>query len=100
MKDEWLYPLKAWAQDNGNVRQLWLFGSRAKGNSKEDSDVDLAVVLMPPIGKHDYAFGNYMALGDAWQRHLGGIVGRHVSLEAIEPDDEITKTGIKLWSRD
>jgi predicted nucleotidyltransferase len=46
---------RSWASANGNVRELWLFGSRAKGNSRPESDVDLALVLMPPDNKHDWA---------------------------------------------
>jgi hypothetical protein len=38
---------------------------------------------MPAKGKHDWAFGNYSALGDKWQAELGEIVGRHVSLEIM-----------------
>jgi hypothetical protein len=43
----------------------------------------IAIALMPPVGKYDWALGNYSALGDVWQRELETIVGRHVSLEAI-----------------
>jgi hypothetical protein len=31
MKDEWLAALRRWAMNNDCVRELWLFGSRAKG---------------------------------------------------------------------
>jgi predicted nucleotidyltransferase len=54
MQDEWLRRLRAWAKANDSVRQLWLFGSRATGRSRPDSDVDLALALMPPKGKHDW----------------------------------------------
>jgi predicted nucleotidyltransferase len=59
MRDEWLRGLRAWASDNGNVRELWLFGSRATGRSHPDSDVDIAVALMPAAGGTDWAPGNY-----------------------------------------
>jgi predicted nucleotidyltransferase len=53
MRDEWLRDLRSWASKNESVRQLWLFGSRARGDSREDSDIDLAIALIPPVGKHD-----------------------------------------------
>jgi predicted nucleotidyltransferase len=54
-----------------------------QGNAREDSDVDLAIRLMPPKGNHDWAMGNYCAHGDAWKKELQEIVGRYVSLEVL-----------------
>jgi predicted nucleotidyltransferase len=34
MRDEWLIGVRAWAGNNGNVRELWLFGSRATGRAR------------------------------------------------------------------
>ncbi len=87
MRDEWLRGLRAWASKNDNVRELWLFGSRADGTSRSESDVDIGIGLMPPNGKHDWALGNYFALKDEWRRELEAVVGRHVSLENITPDE-------------
>jgi predicted nucleotidyltransferase len=103
MREEWLRGLSSWASKNESVRELWLFGSRVRGDSREDSDVDLAIALMPPVGKHDWALGSYSALGDVWQRELETIVGRHVSLEAIMPgtgaDASVRRCGRLLWAR-
>jgi predicted nucleotidyltransferase len=102
MDDEWLRGLRSWASKNDCVRELWLFGSRAKGCSRSDSDVDIALCLMPAIGNHDWAAGNYIVHSD-WKRELEAIVGRHVSLEAIKPgskyDEEVRYTGALLWTR-
>lgn len=104
MRDEWVRDLKSWAAANDCVRQLWLFGSRARGDA-EHSDIDLAAALMPPDGKHDWALGMYYARGDEWQRELETIVGRrHVSLEAIKPgtdaDELVRRCGVLLWARE
>ena len=37
--------LKAWASANTRVARLWIFGSRAKGTSRRDSDLDIAIEL-------------------------------------------------------
>lgn len=104
MSEGWLCSLRAWASANGNVRELWLFGSRASGRSQAGSDVDLALVLVPPTGKHNWALGNYFDLHPQWKRQLEEIVDRHVSLEAILPgtkeDAEVRRSGILLWSHD
>jgi hypothetical protein len=39
MRDEWLRSLRSWASGNGNVRELWLFGSRAKSLCANVRDV-------------------------------------------------------------
>jgi predicted nucleotidyltransferase len=98
MRDEWIRELCSWASQNGSVRKLWLFGSRAKGGSHSGSDVDIAITLMPAIGKHDWAAGNYMDFHGDWKRQLEAIVGRHVSLEAIEDNVDLERT--LLWTRD
>jgi predicted nucleotidyltransferase len=103
MQDEWLRGLRSWASAKDSIRELWLFGSRATGCSRPESDVDLALALMPPKGKHDWAYGNYVDLHSEWKRELEAIVGRHVSLEAIvpgtDPDATVRRSGVRLWSR-
>jgi predicted nucleotidyltransferase len=69
----------AWARSNDSVRELWLFGSRAKGEAKASSDVDIGLVLMPAKGKHDWALGNYAALGSRWRADLEAIVSAAMS---------------------
>src|SRR3954452_15663837 len=103
MQEQWLFDLRAWAESNLSVQELWLYGSRAAGPGRPDRDVDLAVILTPNTGKTDWALGNYMRFGDEWQRTLAKIVERHVSLEALLPADdlygEVLQTGHLLWVR-
>ena len=72
--------------------RVWLFGSRARGDAREDSDVDLALTFMPPKGNYNWALGNYASLGKNWQAELEKVVGRHVSLELMPFE--------LLWRRD
>jgi predicted nucleotidyltransferase len=103
MPEEWLIALRKWAHDNGNVRELWLFGSRASRSVRPDSDVDLAIALMPAADTHDWALGNFAALNGKWALQLASIVGRDVSLEAIlpgtEPNAKVRQSGKLLWAR-
>jgi predicted nucleotidyltransferase len=103
LSDTWSRELCEWAQKTAAVKELWLFGSRARGEARAESDVDLALVLMPSARKHDWASGDYVALHSEWKNALEAIVGRHVSLEAITPDTPgdrtVRETGIRLWSR-
>jgi predicted nucleotidyltransferase len=103
MRDEWIEALKRWAGSNDSIHQLWLFGSRAKGTSRSDSDIDIAVEMMPPDGKHNWALANYVQFFDDWKEELRRAVDWPVSLTAIGPnfdmDAEVRKTGVCLWHR-
>jgi hypothetical protein len=57
---------------------------------------------MPPNGKHNWALGAFAYLKDEWRRELEAIVGRHVSLEPITPDEPGTarvRKWVLLWER-
>jgi predicted nucleotidyltransferase len=99
----WREGAVAWTEKNDSVRELWLFGSRAKGDAHDGSDVDFGLVLMPAVGKHDWALGNYAELGAHWRTDLEAIVGRHVSLVPMLPGNEgdavVRMTGYRLWQR-
>jgi hypothetical protein len=65
---------------------------------------DLAIYLTPPTRNTDWAAGNLLAHHSEWKRQLEAIVGRHVSLEAIDPgskpDEMVRTSGVLLWARD
>jgi predicted nucleotidyltransferase len=63
--------IKAWARDTPQVIEVCLFGSRAKGMAKPQSDVDLAVTASD---------GNYVALATQWERHLSSKLGLDVRI--------------------
>jgi predicted nucleotidyltransferase len=103
LPDNWRDGLISWARGTNAVSELWLFGSRAKGTARPDSDVDIAIALMPSRGSHDWALGDYFAYANEWRLKLEQIVQRHVSFTAIVPDTpgdkEVRSTGILLWKR-
>src|SRR6476659_2603908 len=72
--------LNEWADKVRYVREVRLFGSRAKGGALADSDVDLALTL----GGDDPGtiLGNYFALSQKWQDELTSLLGlkAHVAL--------------------
>lgn len=84
---------------------MWLFGSRAKGSNRPDSDHDIAIELCPKKGNHDWALGDYVFLFEDWKDELRAIVKTDVSLVAMRDDiDNDTpfdprEFGIRLWSR-
>jgi predicted nucleotidyltransferase len=94
--------IRQWAARTNSVREVWLFGSRTKGTSRPDSDVDIGIYLMPPTERSDWALALYTAEGDDWQRELTRLLGKRVSLEAVRPGDpghEEVQAGKLLWAR-
>lgn len=41
----WLEAITRWAETKPRILSVYLFGSRAKGTHREDSDLDLAIIL-------------------------------------------------------
>jgi len=107
MQEDWIPALRSWANANDSVIEFWLFGSRAQGCSRLDSDVDLALVLVhSEKANDDRAFTKYFFSKDQWKQQLEDIVERHVSLEIIAPDapgpdwdSMVWCFGICLWNR-
>jgi predicted nucleotidyltransferase len=103
IKPEWLNALRAWAAKNESIYQLWLFGSRVKGTSRPDSDIDIALELMPATGTHNWALAAYVEFFEKWKQELRDAVGWDISLTAIGPgcdmDEEVRATGVVLWRR-
>jgi predicted nucleotidyltransferase len=71
----------------------------AKGTARPDSDVDLAIKLMPATKGTDWALWRYSQFGDEWQNELIAILGRHVSLELLPPSDRDIGPRVLLWTR-
>ena len=63
--------IREWAARTDSVREVWLFGSRAKGTSRPDSDIDIGIYLMPPTPTSDRALAAYTANGDALAARAG-----------------------------
>jgi predicted nucleotidyltransferase len=96
--------LAEWAAGIDAVAALWLFGSRAKGTARADSDHDLAIELRPKIKDHDWAFGDFICEGDNWKVQLRDIVRGDVSLVGFRDDlpgrFDPRIDGICLWRRE
>ncbi len=73
--------VREWAKRTPSVEEVWLFGSRAKGRAKPDSDVDLALTLRP-VGAPRSLLGNYYALSERWTEELTEVLQQqaHVAL--------------------
>src|SRR3569623_184201 len=81
--------IQHWAASIPVIKRVWIFGSRARGTARPDSDLDIAV-------EHDSLPGDSnaftTAIGEAenWRHQLQPRVGLTVDLESYLPG--ITQT--------
>ena len=90
-----------WASSHDAIAALWLFGSRAKGTSRKDSDFDIAIELRPAKGDHDWAYGDFVSCYEVWKCELRRLVNGDVSLVSFRDDFDTPfdprHGGIRLW---
>jgi predicted nucleotidyltransferase len=95
--------LRVWAASHDAVEALWLFGSRARGDARLESDVDLALELTSKSGDTDWAFGTYISCAVQWKDKLTSITGCPVSMVPFRDDlpgrFDPRVAGIELWRR-
>jgi predicted nucleotidyltransferase len=91
LTDQQVRAIKEWAEATRYVQEVRLFGSRAKGDARSNSDADLALTL----GGDDPGtiLGNYFALSQKWQDELTSRLElkAHVALYNETDDDRVRR---------
>ena len=87
--------LRSWAEAKSRIRQLWIYGSRAMGVHRADSDLDVAVDFDPNEGED--RLSTWIFEGDAWQRELQQLLPWQLQLEWCDPDGStpVAENGIR-----
>jgi predicted nucleotidyltransferase len=79
----WRERVAQWAAGKERIHELHLFGSRAKGDHVDESDVDLAYVLTGSDPGEVLAYSMFEC-GD-WAAELEALIGAEVHLEFADP---------------
>lgn len=87
-------PVRLWAAGETLIRRVYLFGSRARGDSRPDSDIDLALVCrMDPKIRAEFDSDHWQArfwfwhvYGPAWQHQLSQRFSVPVDLQLLDQD--------------
>jgi len=75
--------VQEWAERTGVVETVRLYGSRAKGSARPDSDVDLAITV---------SAGNYVRFANEWQKELSDALLLKVRLKQYNsPADDTVR---------
>jgi predicted nucleotidyltransferase len=89
-----------WARRNERIRAVYPFGSRAKGTSRPESDVDIAVILTDD--ENDTATGYAIFQGDRLRAELAPSLPMELHLHFIDPGDTVVwpavqEHGVELY---
>jgi predicted nucleotidyltransferase len=76
--------LRAWALATPCVRKVSIFGSRAKGTSRSDSDLDVAVEI-DPVGTDESAYVSWFHEKGSWHSELQRQLDVKLDLEWFDP---------------
>ena len=79
--------LRTWAAAKPLVNRLWVFGSRARGDHRQDSDLDIAIELdLTAAGGCDDSGGlaTWMLDTTGWPEELQGITGLRIDLQHFD----------------
>jgi predicted nucleotidyltransferase len=77
--------LADWAARTPTVRRVWVFGSRARGTHRPDSDIDIAVEL-EPVADSEETLLVWMANSEKWRSQLQDRISMPVDLEWFDPN--------------
>ena len=92
-----------WAGSHHEITHIFLFGSRARGDSTPESDIDLALVVTGD--SEETAVTKYFFNQKNWKRELEVIFGRSISMVRVtdngkpEVQESINKDGVLLYVR-
>ena len=93
-----------WASENPCIVQLFIFGSRAREDYADDSDLDIAVKVSPQEGDHN-GLTTWISESGEWEKQLEDRLPCQVDLQYLEQDQTptieagITKSSILIYER-
>src|SRR5438046_1336941 len=85
LTEQWRAALCQWCLLRECVIQMWLYGSRARGCHRPDSDIDLAVAIRG--NERETAYTIWFFNGEAWQQELTILLGHPVHLQHFNEDE-------------
>jgi hypothetical protein len=73
--------IQRWAARHAIIRRVWIFGSRARGTHRPDSDLDLAVEHDASPGDSN-SFTTWICEADVWRSEFGPELSAPLDLQS------------------
>jgi predicted nucleotidyltransferase len=83
ISDSWIALIVDWARQDSDIAEVWLYGSRARGDNRPDSDIDLAIV---PIGNAEARLATFVCEGSQWKNELQNLFPVTVDMDFGDRD--------------
>jgi predicted nucleotidyltransferase len=100
----WCDALAIWAASKHEISELWIFGSRARGDHRNDSDLDAAVILS--YAHEGESLGVWMFEQENWCRELAALIPIKIDLQIGDKDNAgdivapaVKKDGKQIYPR-
>jgi predicted nucleotidyltransferase len=88
LEDSWIKSIQLFASKDARIAKVFVFGSRAKGTHRYDSDLDIAVQLTgtDPSERDTYA----ICKSEKWRKELGAVLPIKLDLQWANPETDKT----------
>ena len=100
----WIASIIKWAEQIPEIKAVYLFGSRVKGSSRDDSDLDIAVIMAN--GDQGQREADWICEAAAWRQQLQELMPVKVDLQVGDDDlapkyvaPAIRDHGVKVFPR-
>ena len=81
-----------WAKGKDLIQSIYLYGSRIRGNYRPDSDLDIAIEIIPDYGSD--ILSTWMEFSDIWKMELQELLPYKVHLQLLDDDSPTIQKGI------
>lgn len=97
--------VRDWAASEPMIRRAYIFGSRARGDDHDDSDLDVAVELNKAAGDEN-VLATWIFEQDGLQEHLANRLDCKVDLQLLDGEDTpvvrggVDDAGVLIYEHD